>query len=165
MKHKALFLDRDGVINDGSLYYTYKLEDFKILPDVIEAIKIAKSNNYLVLVVTNQSGIAKGIYTMGDVDIIHSYFSNLLKLHKTKIDGFYVCPHHPSVSECDCRKPKTGMLEQAIKDFNIRPEISYLIGDSVRDVQAAESMHIKGIRIEKNESILNIVKEIVAENS
>jgi len=165
LKNKAIFLDRDGVINDGTLYYTYKIEDFNILPDVVEAIKYAKNNGYIVCVITNQSGIAKGKYSLNDVQKVHEYFMSVLKMADTAVDKIYVCPHHPIISDCNCRKPKPGMLENAIKDFNIDRDKSIMIGDSERDIQAASNAGIKGILIKKNSSILKNIKEIVRENS
>lgn len=161
MKHKAVFLDRDGVINDGSLYYTYKIEDFSINPDVLEALKLLCDNAFKLIIISNQSGIAKNIYTKHDVDTVHAYMKSVFEKTGITIDGIYYCPHHPDVSDCECRKPKSKMLLDAIADHDIAIENSYMIGDSERDIIAAERLGIRAFKISRNESILNICKRIV----
>lgn len=141
MKNKAIFLDRDGVINQEQGYIS-SWEDFHLLPDVIQALRIAKAADFKLIVVTNQSGIARGLYTEKKLYLIHSKLNQLLKLNGVEIDAFYYCPHHPQgVIEtyrvnCECRKPLAGMLMQASIEHQIDLSASFLIGDSPRDIIA-----------------------------
>ena len=133
----AVFLDRDGVINqkmpEGQ--YVSSVHEFHILPGVVEAIRRLKMAGYLVIVVTNQRGVALGQYTMEDLDKIHGALHAALRAESTDVDGIYVCPHEKN--SCECRKPKPGLLLRAKKDF---PQIEFaksiMIGDSESDVQA-----------------------------
>ncbi len=140
---KAVFLDRDGVINQEKGYIS-RWEDFVLLPDVVEALQLLQAAGYLAIVITNQSGIAKGIYSEKDVQLIHEQFSKTLQLHNTKVDAFYYCPHHPEGTAadysfvCSCRKPDNGMIVQAAQDFGISLKKSFLIGDSERDILAGK---------------------------
>lgn len=163
-KKHIVFLDRDGVINDGTAYYTYSPEQFRINPGVIEGLQLLQKNGYECIVVTNQSGVAKGVYTIEDVHAVHIYMKQQLAKYNIHILGIYVCPHHPDVSACVCRKPGTGMFEQAAADFSIDFSASYMIGDSARDIEAAQKMGITGIRINKNESILPYCEQILLGN-
>lgn len=138
---KAVFLDRDGVINREKGYIT-TWEDFELLPHVADAIRQIHENDFLVIVITNQSGIAKGLYTEKNVQMIHQQLDHLLQKSGAKIDAYYYCPHHPEgivpeyTKVCNCRKPDNGMILQAAKDYNIALENSFLIGDSERDILA-----------------------------
>ncbi|MFQ3578827.1 MAG: HAD family hydrolase [Bacteroidales bacterium] len=158
---KAVFLDRDGVINNGNEYYTYTIEKFIINKGVAEGLQLLQEAGFLLIVITNQSGIAKGLYTIDDVEKVHAYMKELLREKGIEITDIYYCPHHPDVSTCRCRKPGTEMLERAIKKYNITTEQSYLIGDSISDIQAAVAMGINAIKIEKNESIVSYCKKII----
>lgn len=157
---KAVFLDRDGVINDGSLYYTYRIEDFIINPDIPEALKLLCDCGYALIVVSNQSGVAKGVYSENDVEMVHEYMKTVLEKQNIKFDGIYYCPHHPDVADCECRKPKNKLFLDAISEHNIDPDKSFMIGDSKRDIEAAHRTGIKAFKIEKNQSILSICKLI-----
>lgn len=159
---KAVFLDRDGVINDGSLYYTYKVEDFKFNPGVFDGLKVLQNAGFLLIVVSNQSGVAKGLYTKDDVEAVHKYMCEQLQKEGIEIAGVYYCPHHPDVSgPCECRKPGTKMIDDAVERFSIDRSRSFLIGDGFRDVEAARRAGIQGVKIEKNESILPSCQKIV----
>ncbi|MCT4615649.1 MAG: HAD family hydrolase [Marinifilaceae bacterium] len=164
--HKAVFLDRDGVINnDTGKYYTYKVEDFIINKDIIESISLLKQNKFKVIVVTNQGGIAKGIYTSKEVNKVHEYLQNILKNNNCYIDDFYFCPHHDSIEQCDCRKPSPKMILEAAKKHNIDLSASYLIGDSKRDIEAGDAANLKkSYKINANESIYNICRNIINKN-
>jgi len=151
--NKAVFLDRDGVINDGTSYYTYKIEDFRFNPGVFEGLLLLKQAGFLLVVITNQSGVAKGVYSETDVNKVHEYMCKTLLEKGIMIDAVFYCPHHPDISSCECRKPGTLLIENAIKEFIIDRQKSYLIGDSKRDVQAAEKAGVKPIHIMKNENI------------
>jgi D-glycero-D-manno-heptose 1,7-bisphosphate phosphatase len=157
---KAVFLDRDGVIN-VERGYTHKLEDFVILPDLIEVLQLLESKGYLLIVVSNQSGIAKGLYKQSDVEVLHAFMTKEFTKNGIKLSEIYYCVHHPDVSRCICRKPDSLFVEKALARFNIDPSKSYFIGDKERDTAAAEKAGVKGILIEANSSlktILHIIK-------
>jgi len=159
--NKAVFLDRDGVINDGTLYYTYKIEDFLFNAGVFEGLKILQNAGFKLIVVTNQGGIAKGKYSIEDVEKVHNYMKKTLSENGITIDAIYYCPHHSDISSCECRKPGTLMIEKGIIQFNIDVNQSYLIGDSERDIIAAKKAGLIPIRTVKNETIEPWCKKIV----
>jgi len=158
-KNKAVFLDRDGVIN-VERGYTNRLEDFVILPDLIEVLKLFKQKGYLLIVVSNQSGIAKDLYTQSEVEVLHEYLVNELKKQNIVLDEIYYCVHHSDVGRCICRKPDSLFVEKALARFNIDPSKSYFIGDKERDVEAGEKAGVKGILIEANISLKSILDKI-----
>ena len=162
---KAVFIDRDGVINsDEGHYYIYRVADFKINPDVVEGLKMLKQAGFELIIVTNQGGVAKGIYTIEDVNEVHQYLKNQLSKDDIQILDIKVCPHHESVSVCTCRKPSPEMILQAIKKHNIDANHSYLIGDSKRDIEAGERAGLKRcFKINSNESILSACQQIIEE--
>jgi len=142
---KALFLDRDGTINIDK-GYVYKPEDFIFIDGIIEAIRKYNQDGYLVVVISNQAGIARGYYKENDVIALHKYVDSLLQKSGAHVDKWYYCPHHPEFgSDCNCRKPKTGMLEQAIAEFDIDVKQSLLVGDKPWDIECGEKMGIKSI--------------------
>lgn len=155
-KQKAIFLDRDGTINKyvGFLRST---DEFELLPGVVEAIKKINASSYLAIVVTNQPVIARGEVTVEELLEIHNKMETLLGMEGAYLDGLYYCPHHPHKGfegeipelkcECDCRKPKPGMLIQAVKDFNIDLEKSWMVGDSISDVEAGMNAGCKTVYI------------------
>ena len=150
-KKRAVFFDRDGTLN-VDVDYLHEIEKFRWIDGAKESIKFCNENNFLAIVVTNQSGIARGFFTENDVKKLHKFMQTDLEKIGAHIDGFYYCPHHPEAKieryrrECDCRKPKPGMILRACKDFNIDKEHSFLIGDSPRDVESAERAGLcKGI--------------------
>jgi D-glycero-D-manno-heptose 1,7-bisphosphate phosphatase len=157
---KAIFLDRDGVINNNSLaYYIYKIEDFIINEGVIEALKILSQKGYIFIIITNQGGIAKKQYNNSDVYKINNYFTSLLKSHGIDICAINHCPHHSDISKCLCRKPGSLLLEKAIARFGIDTDNSYMIGDSERDILAAEKLKIKGIKVKSNSNLFKEIKQ------
>ncbi len=158
--NKALFLDRDGVINRERGEYTYRSEDFDILPDVIEALKLAKEKGYLVIGISNQGGIAKGLFSKEDVEHLHLKLNEILHENGVTFDELYYCPHHDEVGKCICRKPDSLMLEKAIARFHIDAQNSVMIGDSQRDVEAAEKAGVRGLLVDSNAGILDIVKDM-----
>ncbi|GHU62261.1 hypothetical protein FACS189418_3330 [Clostridia bacterium] len=148
---KAIFLDRDGTINE-EVNYLYEIEKFAFIPGVPEALAQLKKAGYLLLVVTNQAGIARGYYTESDVQLLHSYINQCLFKQSVQIDRFYYCPHHPQgkgkyKKECLCRKPNVGMLERACTDFFIDRKKSFLIGDNQGDILAAKNFGIPSILV------------------
>ncbi|PVX50780.1 D-alpha,beta-D-heptose 1,7-bisphosphate phosphatase [Balneicella halophila] len=159
---KAVFLDRDGTLNsDEGHYYIYRAEDFVLNEGVIAGLKILKKHHYLLIVVTNQGGVAKGIYSEADVEKVHEEMKRQLKLGGISIDGIYYCPHHDTVQSCDCRKPSPYMINQAITDFDLDAKQCFMIGDSDRDIEAAKRAGIRAFKIKKNNSIVEICKKIV----
>lgn len=139
---KAAFLDRDGVINIDH-GYTFKAEHFDFIDGVFDACRHLQNLGYLLIVVTNQSGIARGYYNEQDFAVLTSWMKQQFAAHGVKIDGVYYCPHHlekgqvPYNIDCDCRKPNPGMLLQAIREYGIDPAQSLMVGDKAADMQAA----------------------------
>ncbi len=148
---KAIFLDRDGVINDPKdNYYVWKKEDFYFNEHIVKPLKKYQENGYIIIVISNQGGISKGEYKKEDTNKLHNYMCDIFEKHRLKITEIYYCPHHDSIEKCLCRKPDSLMLEKAIARFNIDAEKSIFIGDSERDIEAAEKVGVKGILIKKN---------------
>jgi len=141
---RAVFLDRDGTINIEK-HYLHRPQDFEFIPGAPEAIKKLKDAGYLVVVVTNQSGVGRGYYTLADVDTLHAHIQRELAAHQTSIDAFYACPHHPSDAldefrvDCDCRKPEPGMILTAAEDLGIDLDESYIVGDKRADIEAGRA--------------------------
>jgi len=141
---RAVFLDRDGVINED-LDFVWEAEKLRILPNVGRAIARLNEHGFTVVVVTNQSGVARGMYTLDDVDRFHRALSESLATSGAHIDGYYACPHHPegTVPEfaltCDCRKPEPGLLHRAQQELDIDLASSYVVGDSARDIEAGRA--------------------------
>ena len=157
--NKAIFLDRDGVIN-VERGYTHKLEDFVILPDLFETLQEFQRRGYLLIIISNQSGIAKGLYLQSETEILHKYLIEELTKNNITISEIYYCIHHPDVSKCICRKPNSLFVEKALARFNIDATKSYFIGDKERDTEAGERVGVKGILIEANSSLKNIFNQI-----
>lgn len=160
MKNKAVFLDRDGVINRERNDYTWKIQDLELLPGVVDFIRALRQKGYMVIVITNQGGIAKGLYSKAEYLKAEEYLSELMKAEGLHFDEVYFCPHHPQSGKCLCRKPGSQMLEKAIARFNIDPELSFMIGDRDRDVDAGRAAGLKSILVESNSSLLPILGEI-----
>ena len=164
-KIKAVFFDRDGVLNVDK-DYLHTIEDFEWIDGAKESIVFLTKNNYTVFVVTNQSGIARGFYTVDDMNKLHEYMAAEIKQAGGNIEKFYFCPHLPGgkikefAIECDCRKPKPGLLLQALREYAIDKENSFLIGDKPRDVESAAAAGIKGYLYE-NGNLLHFVKKIL----
>lgn len=151
--NKAVFLDRDGTINVDKAYL-YQIEDFEYMPDVIEGLKKLQTAGYLLIIVTNQSGIARGFYTREDYKRLDRWMKGDLAKNGVYITASYYCPHHPQAvivryrTECDCRKPCTGMFIKAAADWDIDLSASYAIGDKPRDVAICRNTACRGILIE-----------------
>ena len=157
-KQKAVFLDRDGTINKYVGFLT-DIDDFELIDGVAEAIKKINSLGYLVIVITNQPVIARGELSVEELGEIHNKMETLLGQKGAYIDGIFYCPHHPDKGyegeikefkiNCDCRKPKPGMLLQAKADFNIDLEQSFMVGDSENDIKAGKAAGCKTVLINK----------------
>lgn len=151
-KRRAVFLDRDGTINIEK-DYLHKIEDFEFIPGAPEAIKRLKDAGFLVIVVSNQSGVGRGYFDEQAVERLHRYLQSELAGHNTLIDAFYFCPHHPEKGignykiVCDCRKGAPGMLLQAAIDYNIDLSRSFMVGDKLADIEAAENAGCQPILI------------------
>ena len=141
-KNRAVFLDRDGTINVEK-NYLYRCDEFSFLPGVPQALKRLQKAGFLLVVVTNQSGVARGYYTLHNVETLHIYMQQLLQEFGVDVSGIYVCPHHPdgvkggpfSLS-CDCRKGRPGLLLKAAKELEVDLSQSYMIGDKLSDIEA-----------------------------
>jgi len=144
--YKAVFLDRDGTIS-RDVPYCSRPEDFELLPGAAEGIKLFNEHGFKVVVVTNQSGIARGYFTEKMLAEIHDKMITQLAEHGAHIDAIYYCPHHPD-DNCDCRKPRPKMVLQAATDLDIDLSQSYVVGDSEMDVELAKLAGCKqGIRV------------------
>lgn len=158
--NKCIFLDRDGVLNEDFVDYTYKVEKFFILPKAIEGLKKMKQDGYLLVVITNQSGIAKGIYDHSDVHKCHEYFQ---RESGNLIDAFYYSPYHPSKTESLTRKPASLMFERAIARFNVDISQSWMIGDKERDLEPARKIGLRTLHLWEEDQGLNcdgVVKDL-----
>ena len=143
---KAIFLDRDNTLIEDE-GYIHKPEKVKLLPGVGEGLKLLKKLGYLLIVVSNQSGIGRGYFKEEDFHKVNSRLQELLKSYGVQIDDFFFCPHKPE-DNCNCRKPKTGMIEKASKKWNINVKESYVIGDKDIDVLLAENAGCKkGLKV------------------
>lgn len=155
-KQKAIFLDRDGTINKYVGFLT-NIDDFRLLPGATDAIRQINESGYLAIVVTNQPVIARGEVSLAELNEIHNKMETLLGQGGAYIDDIFYCPHHPDrgfegerseyKTECECRKPKPGMLMQAAEKYNIDLKESWMIGDSISDMQAGESAGCKVLLI------------------
>lgn len=167
---KAIFLDRDGTINVEK-DYIYKNEDLVFEEGTIEALKTFKNLEYILIVVSNQSGIARGYFTEEDLNIFNNNMNEILKKNGVEITEFYCCPHHPDgIGEykkvCECRKPNNKMIEDAIKKYNIDRKKSYMVGDKISDIEAGFKSNLKTVlvktgyglkdmeKIDKNETLI-----------
>ncbi len=140
-KNKAVFLDRDGVINiDKS--YLYKKEDFVFCDGIFELLKYVTDLGYELFIITNQSGIARGYYNEDDFQKLTLWMLEEFEKKDIKIKQVYYCPHSPE-DKCECRKPKPKMIQNAIKEFSIDPKNSWMIGDKLSDIEAAKSAGVQ----------------------
>ena len=172
-KQKAIFLDRDGTINKY-VGFLRNIDDFELIEGVAEAIKLINQSGYLAIVVTNQPVIARGEVTWEELNEIHKKMATVVGKERDYVDGSDICPKQPDKGfegerpeykiDCDCRKPKPGLLLQAAKDFNIDLSESYMIGDSHRDVEAGENAGVKkSIKVEENETgaLMEVLNQIL----
>ena len=169
-KQKAIFLDRDGTINKY-VGFLKNIDDFELIEGVSEAIKKINSSGFLAVVVTNQPVIARGEVTYEQLDEIHNKMETLLGKEGAYLDAIYYCPHHPHKGyegevpelkfDCECRKPKPGMLLKAAEEFNIDLSNSWMVGDGDNDVLAGIAAGCKTRKIEEGENLLDIVNSIL----
>jgi len=161
---RVVFFDRDGVVNDDTdHYYIYKPADFKLNEGIIDAFKFLISKGYDIIIITNQGGISKGVYSIQEVKLVHKHFLNLLKQQEIVPLAIYFCPHHSDVEKCLCRKPNGLMIEKALARFSIDKNQSFMIGDREKDVKCAHNAGINGYKIETNENCFPLVQKLVNE--
>lgn len=150
---KALFLDRDGVINIDK-GYVHSIDDFEFVPGIFEFCQRAEQKGFAIFVVTNQSGIGRGFYSESDFGQLTQWMCEAFAEKGVNIQQVYYCPHHPReakgqyLKECDCRKPKPGMLIKAINEYGVNPDKSLMLGDSDTDIVAAKAAGVTGIKVE-----------------
>ena len=166
---KAIFLDRDGTIN-RDVHYCHEAGQFELLPTVPEAISLLNQNGFKVIVITNQSAIARGYLTHEGLSQIHQRMLEVLSEFGAIVNGIYYCPHHPD-DKCGCRKPETGLFEQAARDHDIDIQISYMIGDMATDIKAGLNAGCRTVLVTNgNETVaenlqnMNIKSDFIAEN-
>ncbi len=153
---KAVFLDRDGTINE-EINYLASTEQLRLIGGAAKAIRILNQSGLLTIVVTNQSGVARGMFTEDRLKLIHSTIEDMLKIENAFIDAWFYCPHHPTETipelkeqygiSCHCRKPLTGMVEMACAAMKIDPRRSYVVGDSQRDIELAWNAGAKAVLV------------------
>ncbi|MDB9822862.1 HAD family hydrolase [Deltaproteobacteria bacterium] len=152
MKRPTVFIDRDGTINEQMGYINH-LSRFNILPGVSKAISLLNEKGFLAIVVTNQSGVARGYFPMEFIHEVHSFMKASLGKDGANIDGIFFCPHYPKGKvpeyscECQCRKPGTGLIDKARETFDIDMSRSYVVGDHFTDLELAERCDLDGIMV------------------
>ncbi len=152
MLRRAVFLDRDGTINEER-NYLWRPEDFSLIEGAAEGIGLLKAAGFLVVVVTNQSGIGRGYYGEEDLELLHRHMHELLRHGGAEVDACYFCPHHPEHgigeygAECDCRKPLPGMLLRAADELGIDLSASWMVGDKRADVEAGHSAGCRSVLV------------------
>ncbi|WP_234736321.1 D-glycero-alpha-D-manno-heptose-1,7-bisphosphate 7-phosphatase [Tellurirhabdus bombi] len=143
--NKCVFLDRDGVLNEDRVDYVYRIEDFIIPEGVVDGLRLLKEAGYMLIVITNQAGIARGLYSREDVMKCHQYLQDTCQ---NLIDDIYFCPHHPDYdSRSLLRKPDSLMLEKAIAKYTIDVNQSWMIGDALRDMEAGKKVGVRTVHI------------------
>jgi D-glycero-D-manno-heptose 1,7-bisphosphate phosphatase len=151
-RRAAIFLDRDGTINE-EVGYLDRIEKLQLIPGAAEAIRLINESGMKAVIVTNQSGIARGLFDEAFVSQVHARLREMLREEGALIDAFYFCPHHPTdgrveyLKICDCRKPAPGMLLRAVEDLRIDPNHSYMVGDTLKDIEAGARAGAQGILV------------------
>ena len=158
--NKAIFLDRDGVLNKERKDYVKTIQEIELFPNIEKCISKIRNNSFLVIVITNQSAINRGLISNENVHEIHNFIQNYLKKFDTSIDAFYYCPHRPD-ENCKCRKPHPGLILRAVDEFKINLQKSWMIGDNDTDIQAAINSGCKYFKINSNHELPQIVKKIL----
>ncbi|MEZ6004171.1 MAG: D-glycero-beta-D-manno-heptose 1,7-bisphosphate 7-phosphatase [Planctomycetota bacterium] len=152
MTRPAVFLDRDGTLN-REVHYLARVEDFEWLPGTIDGLAALDRAGYALVVVTNQSGIAQGLLDTTELNAIHARMAADLAQAGVALAGVYFCPHHPELGQdpwrcdCDCRKPRTGMLRRALRELDLDPARSWFVGDSLRDLEAGHAIGARSILV------------------
>jgi D-glycero-D-manno-heptose 1,7-bisphosphate phosphatase len=167
-RRAAAFLDRDGVLNVDH-GYVHRPEQLEWVAGAPESVRLLNEAGYYVLVITNQSGVARGFFDEAAVRSFHAHMQNVLAGKGAHIDAFYYCPHHPEgtvkafAMACSCRKPRTGMLEQAAREWSIDLKRSFFIGDKDHDMAAAAAFKVRGIKFDSHlHSLPDLVRQELA---
>lgn len=164
--NKAIFLDRDGIINVEIGDYIKCFEDFTIIEKLGESLKILKEKGYIFVVITNQGGLAKKLYDVQELDKMHEFLVQEMLKYEVYFEEIYYCPHHPDYNgKCLCRKPGSLLVEKAIARFNIDASKSFFIGDKQRDIDAGNAVGVKGILVESNPDWNFILQQIESQSS
>ena len=158
--NKAIFLDRDGVINKERSTYVKTISELEIFSGVANSVKKLKDAGFLVVVVTNQSAVNRCLTNHDNINDIHLYLQEYFRKNGTFIDGFYYCPHRPD-ENCYCRKPKPGLLLKVVEELKIDLKASWMIGDSDSDIQAAKLAGCKSIKISVDMSFASAIRKIL----
>jgi len=151
-KWQAVFLDRDGTINE-EVGYLDRMEKLQLIPGAAEAIRLINKSGMKAVIVTNQSGVARGVFDEAFVEKTHTHLRDILRAEGASLDGIYYCPHHPTEGRveylkiCDCRKPAPGMLLRAAEELRIDPNHSYMVGDTLKDIEAGAKAGAQGILV------------------
>ena len=165
--NKAVFLDRDGVITQEPPHYAHRVDDLEFIPRSPEAIKLLNENHFMVIVVSNQSGIARGYYQEEDTATFNQAMEKRLAEIGARIDAIYYCPHHPEAKidkyriDCDCRKPKNGMFKMAEKSMNIDLKQSFIVGDRLSDIEAGRSVDCKTILVKTGHGVQSLERDAI----
>ncbi|RKI80001.1 HAD family hydrolase [bacterium 1xD42-87] len=160
---KAVFLDRDGTINVEK-NYLHRIEDFEFLPGVFEALQLLQSEGYLLIVITNQSGIGRGYYTVEEFNKLNDWMLDQLQMNGVRITDVFFCPHNVNSTDaryqisCHCRKPEIGLYESAVQKYHINLERSWSVGDRIRDCAISSKSKCRSILIGRNERAEEIDK-------
>lgn len=158
---KAVFLDRDGVINHDPGDYTCRVEDFILLPGTLDALEQLHNKGYKLIIITNQGGIAKGSYTTEVPEEIYKLLNNKCKERGFEMTDHFFCVHHPDFGNCLCRKPGSLMIERALHRYKLDPTQCVMVGDRDRDIEAAAAAGVKGILIVTNDGIIAALDRII----
>ena len=169
-KNKAIFLDRDGVLNE-EVNYLSDPNDFEFIEGSIEALKILKQKDFLLIIISNQAGIARGYFNEETLKKIHDRMIDILRQNNTTLDAIYYCPHHPEYTgPCDCRKPNPGMILKAQLKYNIDLKNSYMVGDTLKDIQTGKVVSCKTVLVltgygkEEQKKIDSIIPDMIFKN-
>lgn len=158
---KILFLDRDGVLNRERGDYVTSTEELILNTGSVSFLQTAMQHQYKLIVITNQGGIAKNLYSKETLQSIHSKLQALLKELEIVVDAFYYCPHHPIQGKCLCRKPDSLLLEKALHRYQAQASDCLFIGDKNRDIEAGEKAGIKSILVEENSDLTYLIPFLV----
>ncbi len=157
---KVVFLDRDGVINKNRKNYVKNVDELEIFPEIGNLIKLLKNNGFLIIVITNQSAINRGLTTHNKINEIHNKIQKYLEQFMTSIDYFYYCPHTPE-EKCVCRKPNPGLILKAATEHSIDLQSSWFIGDQETDMLAAKNAGCNHFLVKNSTEMNNAVKQII----
>jgi D-glycero-D-manno-heptose 1,7-bisphosphate phosphatase len=158
MSNKAIFLDRDGIVNIEIGRYILSMDEFRLLPSIIPFMQACQQLDFRFILITNQAGIARGLYSHAFVNQCHEKLAGELNQSGLAFDEMYYCPHHPEFGKCLCRKPGSLMLEKALSRFKLDPRQSLMIGDKDRDVEAARAAGVPGFLLPSNPSLSELMQ-------